>query len=291
MFIRSASGLNNQHLFFNVDFVLYTEGGSVSYNIDDVLDGKFSELTDDIVFWDNLFDQVNSDIKVKCKSVGSKENVKHIAEKIIEENLSSVIAAMDSEHDHILNLRLTHKNILYTYGYSWENDVWDLSVVKDIIFQISAIQINDNDIDENFSRLIQMLRPMVCADVKLFPDNKSFFPKKGKLSSVNCQPDYLPYLIEDKIQKQFVEYKIEIEEIIKYGEIMGIDPHRNCYGHFLADYCYQLIINYIKKRCNLGGITKDIVNRMAINKYFTNYFQNKLQFQYYSSNINDLISA
>lgn len=39
-FTRTISGSNNQHLFHNVDLIVFLEGGSVSYNKQEVYAGK-----------------------------------------------------------------------------------------------------------------------------------------------------------------------------------------------------------------------------------------------------------
>jgi len=40
----------------------------------------------------------------------------------------------------------------------------------------------------------------------------------------------------------------------------------------IADYCFQLVMHYLKNRHSLPGIGKNFVYRLGITQYFENYF-------------------
>jgi len=109
-FKRTLRGIGNQHLFYDVDLVVFLEGGSLSYNKADVYAGKFTAETEDIIFWRNIFNKFFIHKKIKFKSIGSKKTIKEIAIDIINGQLSTVYVAMDNEFDEILNKRMEHSN-------------------------------------------------------------------------------------------------------------------------------------------------------------------------------------
>ena len=66
-FKRTLRGLGNQHLFYNVDLIVFLEGGSVSYNKADVYAGNFTAETEDIIFWRNIFNKFSNNKQVNIK--------------------------------------------------------------------------------------------------------------------------------------------------------------------------------------------------------------------------------
>lgn len=281
-FRRTKSGLSNQHLFYDVDVVLYLEGGSKSFNKQEAYEDNYSNETEDIIFWKNIFDRFRTSTKIKYKSIGSKTTVKEIAIDIIEGDIKTVFVAMDNEFDEILNKRINHPNVFYTNGYSWENDVWGHQVIKKIIEELSAIKIDNNDIEENFANFLTRIKLAVYSDAYLFKSGSSFFPRQqGLLFCVDCRPVDLPLVKTENIENKIVEKGLTRRKAIRYGNKEKLDPHKFCYGHFLADYCCQVIQHYLKKRHSLNSVQKDVMYRMGIKKHFELYFETSDAYTYY----------
>ena len=283
-FKRTARGLNNQHLFYNVDLIVFVEGGSKSYTKAEVYSGEHSNETEDIIFWRNLFSIFKQEKKVKFKSVGSKSTIKDIVVDILDGKLQTVIVAMDNEFDEILKQRIQHPNVLYTYGYSWENDIWNEKVIKGIIEELTAIKIENNDIEKNFRSFLKSLKIAVYADGYLFKKSSSFFPRKtGYLFCVDCNTTDLPVIKEIEINKKLIEKGLNKKALYSFGSRNSINTLKFCFGHLLADYCFQLIFTYLKTRHALTGLRKEIIYRMSINKFFQLGFNSGPMFNYYET--------
>ena len=281
-FKRTKSGLGNQHLFFNADFIVFLEGGGNSFTKADVYAGKFTSETEDIIFWKNIFNKFASNKKIKFKSVGSKTTIKEIAIDIINGQLKTVYVAMDNEFDEILNQRIKHSNVFYTHGYSWENDVWNHEVIKGVINELTAIEIQHNDIEINFNDFLKKIKIAVYADGYLFKRGTSFFPRKsGYLFCIDCKPADLPLVKQNEIVLKLTTKGVKREAANRFGRKYAIDTLKFCYGHLLAGYCCQLIVHYIKKRHSLTGISKDIIYRMGLKKFFEQQFNNGYIYSYY----------
>lgn len=286
-FTRTISGLNNQHLFHNVDLIVFLEGGSVSYNKQEVYAGKYSSETEDIIFWKNIFSKFLNDKKIKFKSIGSKSTIKDIVVDIVNGQLKTIMVAMDNEFDEILKRRIQHPQVFYTYGYSWENDVWNNNVIKGVIQELSAVQIENNDIDLNLNQFISKMKVAVNADGYLFKRNSSFFPRKtGYMFCVECAPVDLPHIKETDLNSKLTVRGIKKSNVNAFGRRYSIDTMKHCYGHLLADYCCQLISHYLKKRHSLTTISNNILYRIAINKFFQLCFENGHIYEYYESQFN-----
>lgn len=285
-FRRTISGLSNQHLFFDVDLIVYLEGGE-SYNKEEVYANKYTAETEDVIFWKNIFKIFKADKKIKFKSIGSKSIIKEIAIDIIDGQISTVMVAMDNEFDEILNNRVEHPHVFYTHGYSWENDVWSQTVVKSVIEQLSAVEIENNDIENNFNEFLERIKIAVYSDAYLFRHNSSFFNReKGRMFCVDCNPVDLPIIKSEEIDRRITEKGITRRKATLYGNKHNIDTQKFCFGHFLADYCCQLIQHYLKKRHSLTNIHKDYIYRVGINKHFELCFKNGHTYSHYINQFN-----
>src|SRR5690606_1535779 len=157
--------------------------------------------------------------------------------------------------DEILKRRLVHEKILYTHGYSWENDIWNHKVIKGVVEELTAIRITDSTLEDNFKDFLKKIKTAVNADGYLFKRGSSFFPRKtGYLFCVNCQPVDLPYIKKEDIDSKFAEKALNKPNVNSFGRRNSINTLKHCYGHLLADYCTQLITHYIKKRHKLTAI-------------------------------------
>lgn len=285
-FRRTISGLSNQHLFFDVDLIVFLEGGE-SYNKEEVYANKYTAETEDIIFWKSIFKIFKADKKIKFKSIGSKTIIKEIAIDIINGQITTVIVAMDNEFDEILNRRIEHPNVFYTYGYSWENDIWNDIIIKAVIEDLSAVEIETNDIQKNFNQFLERIKIAVYSDAYLFKHNSSFFNReKGRMFCVDCNPIDLPTIKLSEINKKIIEKEITKRKAVLYGNKNAIDTLKFCFGHFLADYCCQLVQHYLKKRHSLPNVSKDIIYRMGIKKHFEIYFENGHTYDYYFNQFN-----
>ncbi|MCW1843095.1 DUF4435 domain-containing protein [Prosthecomicrobium hirschii] len=111
MFKRTPLGLQNEHRFYDADFVVYTEGEPRA-------DGTTSG---DEFFWSHVF--CNRGQRFHIKSVGSKKNVHEVITDITTNNLNNILAALDADYDRIYVNTIKDRRVLYSYGYSWESDL------------------------------------------------------------------------------------------------------------------------------------------------------------------------
>jgi len=124
-FERTSSGLSNAHLFHSVDFVVYVEGKYEENNSD--------LASHDQYFWRSVAENVMPAKTFKFISRGSKVNLLSIATEIISGNISNTLVALDRDYDLECNNFLCHPRVIYTYGYSWENDVWNFSAIMHLV--------------------------------------------------------------------------------------------------------------------------------------------------------------
>ncbi|MER8628604.1 DUF4435 domain-containing protein [Mesorhizobium opportunistum] len=112
MFERTRSGQENRAVFLGADIVCYVEGG-----------GGNGDTSPDVTFWSRVFTVTRPDLKIRCVARGGKPILERLARDIVDNNIKSVMVAMDSDYDDYRGRKIVDHRIMYTYGYSLENDL------------------------------------------------------------------------------------------------------------------------------------------------------------------------
>lgn len=281
LFHRTHSGLNNQHLFYNVDYVIYTEGGE-SLSVESVEKGKFNDISIDKIFWKKILSNY-SNKSFKFKAIGSKSTLKMLLEKFIDEDINNNIICTDSEFDEIFNDRINSDKIIYTYGYSWENDVWNQDVLINILNQLSGENNDMNEIQKDYSDFLKNIEMHVKNDAHFFKTSLKYFPRpNGHQKLLNCDSNSFPNLVNQQIDLLKINANIsddlQEEILVTYS---NIDVDRYCYGHLLNDFCKNYIKYYLKVKHKLSGLGDDIIKRLALSN-FINYLSVSINNYYFN---------
>ena len=224
IFRRTPSGLSNQHLFFNVDTVIFVEGGLKSYAKEEVYEGKFNSSAIDIKYWECIFSSYHPDTKYHYRAVGSKATLESIANDIENGVVKNVFVAMDRDHSKLNNKLKKVVGVFYTFGYSWENDVLNPIVVEDVFHLICVIDRDEVDITNEISLAFQAfsndISEAVSVDCFLSKSERSLFPRPNPscclLIKKNKKPTVNTSIIEDLVSKQSVEeseYKLFLKDV------------------------------------------------------------------------------
>jgi hypothetical protein len=274
-FRRTPKGLSNQHLFYDVDAVVFVEGGTESYSKEEVYEGHFTSSAIDIQFWRGIFRSFFPMRTFQFKAIGSKVTLDSIAEDVVNGTVKNVFVAMDRDHDTFNKKTKTCKGIVYTYGYSWENDVWDNNVVEDVfrsvcvvcdISQLGHVRLEIDKLMADFSKKIS---GGVCADVTLSVKGKSFFPRDKPESCIRIARNGRPSVNIAVLQRLFREKQIDDRGIKRISK--QVNTLRDCYGHLLSTFCYRTVLYLIGKWGKLPKIAKHYVSCLAIDKFLVKF--------------------
>lgn len=260
MINKSKAALSNEHLLYGVNIVVYVEGGKDSNQKDKIKKEYANSI--DIHYWQSLFEVYKPKIKCHFKSNGSKKNIKEIAKQILK-GATNVVVAMDRDFDNIKNKQIKNNNILYTYGYSWENDAWNEDSLIELLKDYSTTLKDEKKIHDSFKNLFSDLKKYILADLKLVSNgNKAFFDRNN----------YTQYIILSKSQKNEppkINKKILNDSFVKRKNINKNKISYNvslldCFGHLLSSYAYHLLIHIRNKKENLS---KCDANRYIVNSF------------------------
>lgn len=142
-FMRTKSGIENQYKFHRVDFVVYIEGRSSECLSDDGKEKYIDEL-----FWETLFVKVCSNRTFLFKPLGSKTAVLPYANLVRDGQANNVIVCLDADYDRINATYICHHRVLYSRGYSIENDLVEISGVSKAAAVIVRADVGESTIAE-----------------------------------------------------------------------------------------------------------------------------------------------
>ena len=99
---------------------------------------------------------------------------------------------------------------------------------------------------------------------------------------IDCAPKDLPVVKKEKLKERIDNLGIKRSTLYSFGHRYSIDIPKYCFGHLFADYCFQLIMHYIKNRHSLKTVSKSIINRMGLKKFFDLSFSEGDIYDYYN---------
>lgn len=245
-FQRTASGISNYYLFFNVDCLIFVEGGEEQTTANQLNSPQnLCCCSEDISFWEIIFTCFIPNKKFKFISVGSKLNLLPIAERIATGDITNAIVAFDRDYDHIFTKKIISTNILYTYGYSWEADAICDEVIGSIFSVTHHISTNDacilvQKLKQNSKKLFRQLSRAIYLDILLSNHNDSFIPRNATGSGLLKTPSGKePYIDIQKFQEYARLARAKHESLFSSNK-ETIDPHYDCYGHLLLTVYFSL---------------------------------------------------
>lgn len=247
-FERTKSGQENRAAFHRVDYICYVEGG-----------GGRSERSDDVSFWEEIFSITRPDVKVRCIARGGKPELEARARDIINKDIANSLVAIDADYDELLDEKLSDPRVLYTYGYSWENDIFCPAMVYRIFSHISKEDPISRDkreyIDNALDSLHDRMKWPTRADYYALAAKSSVFirDKPGRFISI-CTATHGLIIKNEEVLKLCTEANQKTKPRRRTNLKKLQDILRHCVGKIYSYAVLKLIHSTCKKfqvRCNI----------------------------------------
>lgn len=261
IFARTTSGLKNYHLFYNKDFVAYIEGKVTD-----------EEIREDVLYYEILFGEIfKKNIKIKC--VGNKDYALLYASFIREADIKNSFVVVDKDFEGLTSSTIPRFPIVRTYGYSWENELWQYSTIESLIKSLTGSNSKASQIiNDNLSRLFSRAKLLSCLDVAAQVNGSSLLRKNTSLCGI-----------------RFSDFGIEKTEVVRIiGKFKATNAHtcptsraflsmstksdsiKVIQGHFWSNLAYQFVATVYKKVCLDNMPTKKLLTNLAFNNLRSN---------------------
>lgn len=259
MFTRTNAGMSSEHLFYDVDWVVYCEGSSQ----DDV-----SSL--DEVFWTKVLGDLG--IRCRCKSMGSKPDLLKISEKVVNGDTDRIVVVLDRDYDHMTGDTIEHPRIIYTLGYSWESDACQEFSIRRIV-QLFANIIHCETIAAEFeayrNTLSQQLKRVVALDFKYYNHREPLFDRGKPLSIVDVSGDNGPSIRKRMLLHNAKRMADHQPASLPKGLYENVCGFRDFFGKVVSRLVYQWFVRRTsrlpsRRRVSYEGTIIAIVDSMTL---------------------------
>ncbi|PUA46936.1 hypothetical protein C5U62_02865 [Pseudomonas protegens] len=266
----SDEATNTLDAFMECDYILFVEGD------------------DDVLFWNTVITRC-SKLNVDIRPVGGVNELKPYVEKVRNGVLDCVVAQDADYSVHIGEKR--HSRVLYTYGYSIENTLYNPELVTSLLGVWSKKQIDaSSEVSKWLEDLVNSCTPLFYLD---------FLNAKKKLE-IDTGAGHCQRFMVSKNSEKFDRQKVSshVERISKQHALSLSSDELSCVknvpilvlmrGHFLQ----SAVLRYINCQLKLMG-RKTSVSGDALYAHAIQYLQNCFDWsstegQYYSKQISVL---
>jgi hypothetical protein len=265
-FHRTPSGLSNLAVFLGVDVVVYLEGGEKQYTLTDLENETSASENYDTMFWQAVFRVFRPRLKAHFKSIGSKTTVLSVSRLVAAGSVRNVVTALDRDLDHVRRAKLRHPNILYTYGYSWENDVFTKVNLKTLTGRMCMNHARCKDLEQKidgaYARLARAFRILVDWEYSLARFGAAACDRSALTSTIELRPPNAPNISRTKIAK-ILRGSCLSNRNLKLCKRRATNVYREIHGHTLERLCLGLLQHLFASTLSLR-LTNDACTRLLV---------------------------
>lgn len=274
-FTRTDSGLSNMALFNGADAIVFLEGGA-SITSEELARGKFNSHTCDIRFWQALFSFYRPNRIYAFKSIGSKTAVRAIAEKIVSGSVSNTVAVMDRDFEMVTGTALSHPNVLYTYGYSWENDCWSSNSAYEAFVSIAgacrvATQLIKTEMESLFQQFSKDIARAVVLDSVLIQASSSLFDRENPDKYISLSTAKRPSVNRAQILKTVKEKRLALQRPVVRRHSFTVVPLEDCFGHLYEVFAFRVLSYFLHRSTDVPKPPKDYALAVAVERFISSF--------------------
>ena len=266
-FTRTNSGLANYPVFFNADLLVYIEGKT---------NAQPGELIPDMVFYESLLSLILKNKKIKIKCVGSKKSVFAYLNKLKNAGINNSFVIVDRDYDGALCSIIKDPMVVYTYGYSWENDFWSIQLITKLITTITVGNLEAvSKIINLHKKLNKRLKFLSLLDgsSQINGENvlKKSIPSCGIGFSMNKnspipRSEMRRVLVEFKSSKSFTDSCVR--EYLR--ELSRLEPMKVIQGHFWENTMLTALSSVYKEIYSGAALPSKALKLLALSAFKAN---------------------
>jgi hypothetical protein len=239
-------------------------------SVDLIAAGKGDDGTLDALFWSTVLHDLRAEGRtLHVKSVGNKPTLDSLAEDVRSLGITTILICFDSDHDGILRGRTSGNGLLYTFGYSWENDALQLSVLKDLFFDLLGERERTHELwgqlASHYRQTALLMNQYTDMEIELRKRGmESLFDRNNPTANLKFQKG-IPVLSEPVILKRLHDQGFR-RSPRKMFHVWPRDELIFVFGKLVARYTHHLFKAFIKRGAADIDVSFPLFCRMAINR-------------------------
>lgn len=261
IFTRSKAGIKNYPKFYGKSLVIYIEGKQTS-----------ETKTRDEIYYEALIKEVLGHDSFRVKTIGNKFDVLDYWEKLRSEKSTDGIAIVDKDLDGIGSSIFNAKNLIYTHGYSWENDFWSSELLEKIIEDLTISNSSARtEITYRKKLLEKRLSKIAALDIGGQLNQVALIKKNGKSCGIGFderEPSLVPKSEYNRILLQLRASGFNTCTMTKalVYKALKTNPSKIIQGHLWENACIHLICTVYKKYTGAKAAPHEIIINLATSK-------------------------
>lgn len=245
-FSRTAGGINSQGKFYKSELVVYIEGKN-QQSVGVVYDEHY---------YRTIFKYLMKGANIKIKVLGSCLDVLDVYYKVLDGGISNTLSIIDRDYDGILFSKIKDSKLMYTYGYSWENDFW----TKDLCLKIISLLVpNPNEVFIEFQKIISLAEKRLSAahqaNISFIYNGGNLFllGKKGGDDGISISNSGKTLITKKEMSKfiKLIKNSPYRKDIIRHMEDVKYLPCRLIQGHYW-EYVITNLISVLSKKHSIS---------------------------------------
>jgi len=246
--------LENYHIFLDVDFIVFCEGGQKTIGAEDAVRQSAQEAVDSIYWSKRITLKVAQGSSFCCRPLGGKSAVFDAFEKVRYQRTETLLFCVDSDHEQVLRRHENDSRILYTAGYSIENDIIDPDSISGLVQHVRpttesqrASRVSGNiyqALCDQTSRLCRFIFSDVCSNLTdrkgLLNDGFSRFIKP-------CSRSKPPEVDYSLLRERALNENSNPRPKFRFTTPLQISPMSSLNGHALFDLFFSLFSWYFRQ--------------------------------------------
>lgn len=282
-FTRTPSGIANYPRFFSVDVAVYIEGR--------VDDGGI--VTSDHYFYTQLFAAHLPKKRIKIKCVGNRQSVLKYVESFSVNGRSNSLAVIDRDFEGLRCTLLDHPSLIYTYGYSWENDFWTIDLAAALVDDLCLRDGQSNAaFRQRYRCAMKRISFLAKLDATLQLSGECLLPKNGNSCgiAINKSGSFPVRATEvRRLVGRFREKEHDGSAMAKefLRSLSAVPAEAIIQGHLWASVVYRLVADICKAFTDGPAPTKVVLGNLALARFASSPagFMRPDVFKYYATSI------
>lgn len=203
--------------------------------------------------------------------MGSKTTLRSIANDLTVGNIETVLVCLDSDYDHLLGRAIDCPLVVYTHGYSWENDVVGTCSIEAVFRLLLPADERTDQLLLNLNRKIAVTKRQLLrwceVDIALIGRGKGgLFVRSGPLAlfdNVRTQPQINMGRLRSRLA--VLGYKRSPPRRVLCSD--GDSLRHGC-GKMVAQLIYGVTVGLAKSRDSKLQVPLDMFLRLCIAETF-----------------------